>query len=86
VEFRLSQDGYVLAGIAPLDPHRSQYTVDLSARPYGAKLVSVEFGGDSAIEFDGWGLPDSGGTVTLSVGAMQRTISVDAETGKATIQ
>ena len=86
VEFRPSQDDYLLHDATPLDPHLSEYTVDLSDRPYGATLTSADFGGDSAVEFDGWGLPDSGGTVILSVGSEQRTIVVDAETGEASIQ
>lgn len=86
VEFRPDHDDYVIAGITPLDPHMSSYTVDLSDRPYEAALVSAEFGGDSAVTFDGWGLPDSGGTVILSVGSEQRTIVVGAETGEASVQ
>jgi len=86
VEFRPNQDDYVISGIIPLDPHMIAYTVDLRDRPYEAALVSAEFGGDSAVTFNGWGLPDSGGTVVLSVGAEQRTIVLDAETGEASVQ
>ncbi len=62
------------------------YTVDLSAEPYRANVVSASFNGGTQVVFNGWGLPNSGGTVVLSVGAEQRTVVVDGTTGGISIQ
>ena len=86
VKFFVNGDRYGLSDLQPLDGDGSYYDVYLSERPYEADITSVDFGTDDQIIFDGWGLPDSGGTVILSVGSEQRTVVVDAETGKATIQ
>ena len=86
VEFYVSTNDYQLSGLASLDGPAGSYTVQLSERPYEATLASADFGGDTQVTFDGWGLPDTGGTVILNAGSEQRTVVVDAETGKAAIQ
>jgi len=60
-----------------------EHTVNLSADPYHATLVSASFGGTSQVTFDRYGQPSSGGTVVIQVGAFQRTITLDANSGKA---
>ena len=64
----------------------SEEIVTLSEDPYGATLVSADLGGDVFIVFDGYGASDSGGTVIVKVGNIQKTIDVDPQTGKATVQ
>ena len=56
----------------------------LSEDPYGASMVSADFGGDADIIFDVFGVPDSGGSVVIQVGNHVRTVTVDAVTGRAT--
>ena len=84
VEFRVDLNLYRLLDQAPLDPGPATYEVKLG--DYQASLVSADFGGDSTVTFSGWGIPDSGGTVVISVHCEQRTISLDAEAGRASIQ
>lgn len=79
-------DTVVLSGLAGLDPQVSEYCTKLSESPYQANITGSHFPANNDIVFDGWGIPDSGGTVVLTVGSETRTITVDAETGKATIQ
>ena len=86
VTFSVAGNIYQIPGLSSLDGNSGSYSVALFERPYEAELISANFGGDAQIVFDGWGSPDSGGTVTLSVGAEQRTVAVDTETGKAEIQ
>jgi prepilin-type N-terminal cleavage/methylation domain-containing protein len=86
VQFSPSTNDYELPGLPSLDGAAGTYTVELSDRPYDATLVSADFAGDTQVTFDGWGIPDSGGTLILTVGSERRTVVVDAETGKATIQ
>lgn len=82
VTFDTATDDYQIDGMA------TAYTVRLSDAPYSATLVSVVFDdpadpGDStvAVVFDGYGRPDSGGTVIISSGSTTRTITLDPIAG-----
>jgi len=86
VRFYPSEHRYQLFFMRPLDGDATHYVVYLSEKPYEADITSVDFGGDDEVIFDGWGLPDSGGTVVLTVGPEQRTVTVDAESGKAKVE
>lgn len=86
VAFYPTTEQYELNGVASLDGAPGNYQVTLTADPYEAKIVSASFGGSSEVVFDGWGMPSSGGSVVLSVGAEQRTVAVDGATGQVTIQ
>lgn len=77
VRFDVSAASYSVNGGEP---------VRLGREPYAASIVSVSLGGDDAIVFDGYGSPDSGGTVIVRSGAHARTITVDSATGRATVQ
>jgi prepilin-type N-terminal cleavage/methylation domain-containing protein len=85
LEFVLADHAYRFPGVTDIDHPGSVYQVQLSAEPYQAALVSADFGGDAVIIFDGYGNPDSGGSVVIQVGDEQRTITVDAQTGRATV-
>lgn len=82
VTFNIASNKYTL--VQALNPNRpgEAYNVKLGAEPYSARLVSAAFGGDSSIVFNGFGKPDSGGSVTIAVGALQKTITVGNEGGK----
>ena len=80
------QDTVVLPNLGGLDPHESEYCTKLWESPYQANVTQSHFPANNNIIFDGWGIPDSGGTAVLTVGSETRTITVDAETGKATIE
>ncbi|MCH8259363.1 MAG: hypothetical protein IIC46_04065, partial [Planctomycetes bacterium] len=60
--------------------------VPLREPPYLAKLASVDLGGDAQLTFDGFGVPDSGGSVVVQAGDYQYTVVVDPETGVAEVQ
>ncbi len=85
VQFTPATDDYTLPGIADMDHSSQTYSVDLAAAPYNADLVSVTLGGDSDVQFDRYGQPDSGGTITVESGGFQQTVTVDPDTGKARI-
>jgi len=86
VRVRQGTDEVVLFNTAGLDPHLSEYCTKLFEPPYQADITTSAFDGDDYIIFDGWGVPDSGGTAVLTVGSETRTITLDADTGKATIE
>ncbi len=86
IVFDRANNKYSIAGLADLNQTRSNYTVELSEAPYEADLVKAMFDEGSQISFDGYGVPGGEGTVILTVGSQQRTISIAADTGEVTIQ
>ena len=81
VTFETSSDSYRFDGMADPDHPDSRYTVRLGEQPYEVDLYQVSLGGDDVFEFDGFGNPDSDGTITLQVGDLARTITIDRVTG-----
>lgn len=88
VSFNVASNNYQLTGYAgPLGgPVQSNYTISLAADPYKATLVSANFNTTAQVTFDRFGQPDNGGTVVVQCGSLQKTITVDANTGKVTVQ
>lgn len=86
VSFAPATEQYQLVGVSPLDGAAGDYTVILSAEPYTADLASANFNGSPQVIFSGWGLPNYGGTVVISVSGQQRTVTVDGATGRVSIQ
>ena len=82
-----SATGYELQGMA--DPSRPTvpYRVDLTADPYGAKLVSPTFGAATVVTFTAYGTPDIDAALEfkLAVGGHQRTVTLDAGSGRAKV-
>jgi prepilin-type N-terminal cleavage/methylation domain-containing protein len=72
---------YQIVGVVdpdrPLDPN---YTVDLTDTPYHCTFASVSF---SDLTYNGHGLPNSGGKIVIESGGLQRAISVNATSGRA---
>lgn len=87
VTFTVGSDQYVVAGVTPLNRSSGSYLVQLTEPPYQSTLVSV-WGqtGTQTITFNGYGLPDKGGSIVVAAGGIQRIIVVDASSGKATVQ
>jgi hypothetical protein len=59
--------------------------VDLAGEPYRAMIQTVDFDGESALQFNGYGALESGGTIVVKSGSETRTILLDGATGKATM-
>ena len=85
VSFDTATNSYRLVGMTDPDHSSAEYKISLSEEPYRATIVSANFGGDAEIIFDGWGAPDSGGSVVVQVGSHQKTIDVDPDTGQASV-
>ncbi len=85
VSFDTAKNSYRLVGMMDRDHPAAEYRVSLSDEPYSTTIVSADFGGDAEIIFDGWGVPDSGGSVVVQVGSYQKTIDVDPDTGQASV-
>ena len=86
VKFEVGDDEYTLPDMADIDHSDDTYTVSLAGEPYRAEIISADFNGSPNVSFDGYGRPDNGGSVVIQIGARQRTITVDADTGEASVQ
>jgi prepilin-type N-terminal cleavage/methylation domain-containing protein len=86
VSFDSSKSIYQIVGVTDPDHPAGTYTVDLTADPYHATVTSVSFGGVPQIVFNGYGMPTQGGDVVVAVGGTQRTINVDATSGRILVQ
>ncbi len=82
VTFDVAQEQYQLVGLSHPDHPGQPFIVKLTEEPYRAQVVTASFGGDAQIIFDGYGTPDSSGSIVIAVGGYQKTISVDAGTGR----
>lgn len=86
VAFNTSTDRYELVGVTATQAAGSgAYVVRLAEEPYGVDLLTASFGGSATLEFNGYGLPVAGGSITLRVGDRVRTITVSAA-GQVTVQ
>jgi len=86
VTFTPASGQYQILGLQSLDHSSNDYIVKLSGSPYHTTLVSASFGGDATVVFDAYGVPDDGGQVVVQAGDFQKTIVLDADSGKATVQ
>ena len=85
VQFAAASNDYTLVGIDRPDRVGESYHVTLSDHPFESTLVSASLGGDEAVQFNQYGVPDSGGTITVKSGSYQQTITLNADTGHARV-
>jgi prepilin-type N-terminal cleavage/methylation domain-containing protein len=86
VSFSTESHEYAIAGLPGLNDPAQGYRVVLADRPYEARVVSADFGGDAELVFDGYGAADSDGQVVLQVGDVRKTVIFTAASGRGTIQ
>ncbi len=84
VRFDIVAVSYAMGSVASVDHQSTNTVVALGAEPYKATISSANFAGDVKVTFDGFGRPNSGGTVVIRVGDVARTITLDAE-GRAKV-
>lgn len=82
VSFNVSRDLYGLNNTPHIDHPDRNYRVFLDRDPYRATIRTVDCGGDISLVFDMYGKPDSGATITVSVGDFAKLILVDSESGE----
>ncbi len=85
VQFYPAQLQYELVGMASPNHPDEAYITDLSVTPYEIAALSANCGGDALITFDIYGVPDSGGTISVLVGDGMRIITIDGETGEPSV-
>jgi MSHA pilin protein MshC len=85
LQFTNGSATYTLPGMTHPDHPSLAYSVNLSGEPYGATVSAATFGGSSTVQFDRFGQPTAGGTVTVAVGTSTKTVTVEATNGVVTI-
>lgn len=83
VVFDALTETYTLANLSDPDRPSRIYQVSLKDEPYRAGIVSASLGVDATLIYDGYGAPDSNGTIVIAVGKYRQTITVDNGTGRA---
>lgn len=86
VAFTPATNDYRLPGARSLKSASGEYVVDLAVDPYRTALISADFGGDATVIFDAYGAPDSGGSIRVGTGTFVKTVVLDADSGRATVQ
>ena len=84
--FDTTNHTYSISNVRALDGPSMTYVVTLREPPYLARIASVDLGGDAQLTFDGYGVPDSGGVITVQVGDETWTVAIDPDTGSAEVQ
>ncbi|MBI1367688.1 MAG: prepilin-type N-terminal cleavage/methylation domain-containing protein [Planctomycetes bacterium] len=76
---------YVIFNVRDLVTNIDAYSIiHTTDEPYGGTIPKASFSGNAYFYFDGYGKPTSGGSVIVTAGATTYTITLDANTGKAT--
>lgn len=85
VQFSVGSGLYVIPGIAHLDHPGQTYSVNVNMTPYSSTIKSAILGSDTGIKFNRFGVPDSGGQITVTSGMATQTVTIDPDTGKASV-
>lgn len=89
VVFNLANGTYELLAMQGSDRPGEPYVVDLADSPYRVSLTAVNLGAsgtDNTVIFDMYGQADYGGSLVVAAGDSQRTIRIDAVTGRVSIE
>ncbi len=90
VTFDTVNNQYQLVGLTDPDHPGTSYIVSTKAEPYRGSLASLALTVGAAtvtqINFDKYGFPDAGGNIVVQVGSVQKTVTLNATSGKTTIQ
>lgn len=79
---------YTIQGSSGLNGETS-YTVALKQSPYEASAIRVKFAAvppPTALTYDGFGKANAGASIVITAGGQTKTITVDPNTGRASIR
>ena len=77
VVFDLGARQVRISGAGDLNTASEDYLTRLAKEPYLVDTMSADFGGTNQVSFDGYGTPDTSGTVVLQHGTVQRIVVLD---------
>lgn len=85
IDVVVAESRYTLVGVSSIDRPGTDYAVQFSGGTYETTILSANLGGDASLTFDMHGQPDSGGTIVLRAGGIQKTVLINSATGEATV-
>lgn len=85
VTFTTAALQYTLTGVADMNHTAADTVVSLKTSPYSLTQLAANFGGLSSVIFDAYGMPNNGGTVTVTSGTASQTVTLNGTTGNITI-
>lgn len=85
LSFDAANESYTMTGLPHPDHPSGTFVVDLAEGPLAAELSTADFGGDAILSFNSFGVPDSGGSLTIASGSAVQTVIVVAGSGAVTI-
>ena len=86
VTFSAATSGYQVSGVTSLSNVSGGYAVSLPDAPYYASIVSAGFGGGAVLTFDVYAPPPTAAPSSCSRGRPKKTVTVDAASGKVSVQ
>lgn len=84
VQFDTAAQSYTLTAVPHIDHPAQDYCIQLGVR-FQSTIVSADCGGDTELNFDGYGMPDSEAEIVVQCGAHAKTVKVNEETGLASV-
>lgn len=85
VSFSPMTGSYSVTGVDHPDHPGQAYAVDLNTYPYNSTMPVVSFGVGSTVQFNRYGTPDFGGNLQVQSGSATQTVTVDPDTGNASV-
>lgn len=85
VNFQTATASYDFGPSGALITDPAVQVVSLDREPYVVGIASVSFGGDATVVFNGYGVPDSGGTVQIKRGTREYLVTLSATTGRSVV-
>jgi type II secretory pathway pseudopilin PulG len=73
------------AGSNHMDSPTAPYVVKLGDSPFEVESVTANFNNGQVVSFNGYGAPAASGTVVLTANGRSATVTVDANTGNASV-
>jgi Tfp pilus assembly protein FimT len=85
VNVQTGSNTIVIPNISGLRVAGESYMTAYADDPYRVTLANSDFGGNETVLFNGYGIPNSGGSVDVQAGSLSITVTLDPVTGKASI-
>lgn len=85
ITFDTTNHRYTITGMPSPDHPTGAFVVNLNEGSLKSVLTTADLGGDKVLTFNAFGLPDSGGALTVGAGSSLRTLTVASQTGAVTI-
>lgn len=84
IEIDVVNGAYTLNGVTNQDRQSADFSVSLTKYVPRASFGTVSLGGDNVLSFNGFGQPDSGGSIQVVVDGLTHSVTIDSLSGNVT--